>query len=183
VVASTQSSFERIESQYNADTEELSVKITARSPVIGVTMALDQREIALKYDFQPTKTYTGVNGYGARVTVEKHFTSIYSVLFENFNSYASELPDRYSSSGTIITRLKLVPSAARAAKESLRALLFVRLRNPAVEKGYISKKPTVQDPHETFAVYYYLVADVEQLWLYNYESGQVYKVLIPRHSR
>jgi hypothetical protein len=171
-----------IDSQYNADAEELAVKITARSAIIGVRADLDKRALDVKYDFHAPTEYVGVNGYGARVTVEKSTTYIYSLLFQNFNSYSFELPARFSASGSVVTRLKLSPIEAKKAKESLRALLLIRLQTPSTEKGYISKKPTIQDPKETFAVYHYLVADVEQVWIYNYETGQVYKRLLPRQS-
>lgn len=169
---------DRIESKYDADTEELTVTLEPQAPIIGVKMDFSRRSTSLKYNFRPTTTYVGVNAYGAKTTVEQSITYIYSLLFENVAAFSTNPPEQFSASSIIETRLKLTPSAARAAKENLRVLFLIRLVEPSIEKGYLSKKPTISAPRDTLAVYHYLHANVEQIWIYNYETGQIYKKLI-----
>ena len=180
IVAESNGGLEGVEANYDADAEELMVYFESKAPKIGVGVDLNRRAARLRFDLHPTTTYVGMNAYGAKAVIEKKVAYIYSLLFENISAFSGSPVDRYSDSGGgILSRLKLPPTSAREAKEKLRVLFLVRLSLPLIEKGYMSKKPTISEPTEYFVVYHHLVANVEQIWLYNFDTGEVYKKIRP----
>jgi hypothetical protein len=174
-LASENTMLNKVTSRYDADKGVLAVSIEMTAPVVGVRMDLDKRSVPLRYDFQPSTSYVGQNAYGAKVTIEKTFANVYELLIENFRDFErvprdSSLTFRH----TITANLEMTPAEAMAAKPNLKVLALARLHDPYILKGYLSHKPTVSEPRDTFAVYHYLVCEVKEFWIYDYASGRIY---------
>lgn len=138
-------------------------------------MDLDKRSVPLRYDFEPSTSYVGQNTYGTKVTIEKTSANVYELLIENFRDFERIPRDTsHTFRHTITAKLEMTPAEAMAAKPNLKVLALVRLRDPHILKGYVSHKPTVSEPRDTFAVYQYLVGEVKEFWIYDYPSGRIH---------
>lgn len=90
---------------------------------------------AVDREFAPKETYTGTNGYGASVTVEKLSGTDYVIATDR---------------STSLTLPPFAMEATRAASElpSLKALLLVKLRAPYVAYDFFHSEPTRTHPTE-----------------------------------
>ena len=174
-LANGETMLDKVTTRYDADNGVLAVSIEMSAPIIGVEMDTDKRSLPLKYDFEASSSYVGQNAFGARVIIKKTFANIFELLIDNYRDYERVRPDSpVTFHHTITAKLEMTPAEAMGAKPTLKVLALVTLRDPYILEGYISHKPTVSEPRDTFAVYKYLVAELREFWIYDYASGRVY---------
>lgn len=145
-----------------------------------------KREFDLKYRFDK-RSYEAGNSMGAKVTVEETDAVYYNVTFSNFKDFpitkvvnpiyqglSSSMSENYAKD-VIVGTLNLDIPKARDAKENLRVLIVGKLAEPFVWKGVFLNKATMSKPKESFAQYFYVHVQAEEMWLFNYETGEIYQ--------
>lgn len=123
---------------------------------------------------------SGSNAYGAKVIVKKEHANLYYLLLENYADFVNDpgLSRRGSSiDKSIWTKIKVDVVNARRLQDSLRLLVVGKLIEPYIEEGFLTSKPTINDPTELFAVFEYLQVQASELWVYGITTGQVLKRL------
>jgi len=169
-----------LETSYDADSGEMLVTSKLENPIIGVTPKFDLGSLKLSFRPEPTTTYVGSNAYGAKVIVKKERSSLYYLLLENYADFENDpgLSRRgYSVDKSISTKIKVDVVNAKHLKDSLRLLVVGKLIEPYIEEGFLTTKPTINDPTELFAVFEYLQVEASELLVYDITTGQVLKRL------
>jgi hypothetical protein len=162
-------------SRYVADRGVLVISLETTAAVIGIKADMDKRSLRLRRVFHPSKTYIGQNAYGAKVAVEETFVDMFELIVENFNEFERRGARGSLTYQRIITaEIPMTAAEAMTVKPNLRVLALVKLVNPYFLTGYITQKPTISKPRDTFVVYQYLVGNVYEFWIYDYASGRIY---------
>lgn len=172
----TSSVLDKVRSVYNADRGEMETSIEIATPVVGVTIDSTRRAATLKHVMQPSTSYIGQNAYGAKVEIEKQFTYIYEIIIDNFHLFPFDLS---SYRTTLPVTIKIDSASARAAKPSIRVLALSSIARPNLLRGFLSHKPTVTEPKDSLMAFQHLIVVVQEFWVYNYETGQIYVKIKP----
>jgi hypothetical protein len=169
-----------LETSYDADSGEMLITSKVENPIIGVTPNFERGSLKLSFKPEPTTTYIGSNAYGAKVVVKKQRSSLYYLLLENYADFVNDpgLSRRgYSVDKSISTKIKVDVVNAKRLKDSLRLLVVAKLIEPYIDEGFLTTKPTINDPTELFAVFEYLQVEASELLVYDITTGQVLKRL------
>ena len=116
-------------------------------------------------------SYVGENAYGAKKDIVKVDQNIYCLIFNN--------PDDFGfAKDSFLTKIKLAATMdvdqAKLAKEGLRTLLLYRLVSPFTQEHKDHIFPKIDVPRDGEFNHYYLNARVDAIWLYNFETGEIY---------
>lgn len=131
------------------------------------------------------ETYEGSNAMGGKVQVTRHLGKDYEVALRNYSNFGMT---RYVNSRTrslgyttdtfandaILIQIPMDVATAKSVKEHLKVLAIVRLLEPYTFEGTLYDKPTFDRPQEYFLQYYYVNAELLELWAYDDTSGQIY---------
>lgn len=180
--------YDSIESQYNADTQILSVFIKVR-PLYSVENiikgeATNIRAIQVKSSvIKELGTYEGQNAYGAKITIAKSEDYQFTLAINNvrdFRSYLSAKTDRFAPPDTNLEiNLNLPPAEAKAAKVNLSCLFIFSPKKPFVGVDFQQLSPKFDFPHDVKIYNSYLQGRLIGIWLFNRSTGGIYKKIEP----
>lgn len=112
------------------------------------------------YRFPP---YIAQNAMGATMTVTYSKIFSYGVLFRDANA------DDFTIS------ISMPPEKAKALKNNLGLLVLYKLTEPYIKSDYNVITPTFSDPRKTEELSSHLIANVVEVWLYNFKTGEIYR--------
>jgi TonB family protein len=178
---------------YNADLKILKVVAKSDQPTEGFERNnAEKRCFKVKTIFEAERTYVAANALGAQARVTVHDSHSYGISFSNFRNFdmqkylgeeelkfarEDEIADfvmSVSAKDAIIESLKLDASAAKRAKENLRALFICKLVPPFTSSGTGYKQATLDSPVEQTRNYHYLTVELMEVWFYDITTGQVF---------
>ena len=123
-------------------------------------------------------SYVGENAYGAKTDIVKVDQNIYCLIFNNPEDFGIA---RESSLTKIMLAVNMDVARAKVAKRNLRTLLLYRLVNPFSQEKKDHIYPKIDNPRDGEFNHYYLNAKVEAIWLYDFESGEIYSKINARN--
>ena len=119
-----------------------------------------------------SKDYVGTNGYGTKANVRQTISYIPSLVIENWNQ---------GNWGEIQVNMPI--NVALTAKNQSRILFIGKLTKPLFSSGYMSSKPTIQQPRDSSWIYNYLHLNLEEIWIFNKETGEIYIKFKPQEKK
>jgi hypothetical protein len=189
--------------KYNADAAKFTVdvKIEPDFRHLGYGVTSSFKSINL-YDGKTERgEYIGSNAFGATINVTSSSYNSYCLLFDNYESFYSshwteealkrenryskdwagiagrEYVPRYSDYEKVYelnTTVNATPEEAKSIKEQIKALVIVKLKSPFIGEGSIYI-PATFDSASSFSQHFeYLLADVQEIWIYNIRTGEIY---------
>ncbi len=173
--------------EYNADTEVLSVKIPTKSfydyeDIFATNMrdsALFGTEVKIP-TLESEGFYVGENAFGVKRRIQKYRLTSFSLVIANVNDFFQA---HFSSTPLLKMEIKLPPAQARLVKNNLAVAYITRLVSPYWGIESTELKPTIDAPTE-FKIYNkFLVANLREVWLFNRIDGTIYsKLKVPQNS-
>ncbi len=137
-----------IECGYNADAE----KFWCSSSFNGYTWS--HKKIG-------SDTYTGQNAFGVKKIVK----------YEKFENIIIEV-DRTKPDFTL---KDIKPDEARRLNSNLRLLIIGEILQPFVRRKNVSYKPTLNEPNHTEGDNKFIIIEVKEIWIYDFETGKVFE--------
>lgn len=149
---------------YNADTKQLSM-------ILWFT-GNEEKSLHLKKYSLYGNSYRASNAYGAETDVIRKDSYEFNLLSANYNEFGFNL-----ASDDMFAKAKLSASVpldkARRTKRNLHTLAIYKLVDPyvSVDKEYtrLTYSYSVEGKWEK----YYLSARIQELWLYDFETGEI----------
>ncbi len=147
-----------------------------RSQNIEIKYSYDysEKENCFQLDLKVASSmdYVGTNSYGIKTTVRQSISYISSLTIENWNQ---------GSWG--ILEVKMPIDKAIIAKNNSRILFIGKLIKPIHSSGYLSSKPTIQNPKDSAWIYNYLHLNLDEVWIFNGETGEIYAKIKPQQEK
>lgn len=174
---------------FNPDAGEAAFFVLPATSTGGTKGIYEQREYGSKSGIDFFKelatnilsksTYEGINGYGAKVTVEKTVSVSYGLAanripFLTFGLKDYHGPDLKSASNLAVIRLKMDGATASKTIPDLKALVVFSLRDPFIIEDDIYVEPKTDRPWETIASFQFLRAEVIGIVWYSQATGEVF---------
>ncbi len=119
--------------------------------------------------------YVESNTYGTKATVRKTEITNFSFAIRNIKEFDGVGGNSYSPK--IELSLKMSVERAKQAKENLATLFVVKLAPPFYDISSFDLKPTIDKPREIHSTDLILIGDVNEIWLFNGSSGEIYSKL------
>jgi hypothetical protein len=135
-----------------------------------------QTALISKSKYRDEGKYVGTNAFGASAVVDAGSSVEYGIVFSNLDLFPVE---KTAASTHFSVGLPIGPTAARAAKGSLRALAVCRLVSPYVKSTSGGIQPTLEQPTSFLRLSYYLETELLELWFYDMSSGVVVAKIEP----
>jgi hypothetical protein len=135
---------------YDADTSQMKLRLAEKGFPIGCTLSLGRTS-------RQTGSYVGSNAFGVKARVTKHEVT-YFCLGGNIGHEVAFPVD---------------PEKARKVKPNLRVLLIGSLAAPYRSESSDYSEATISDPVEVSYSAYILHLDVEQVWVYDWMTGEI----------
>lgn len=159
---------------YDADSESMNVSIfPSKATMVGEKFfesAVIDRQVESRSE------YVGVNAYGRKVNVARTRYLVCAATFNNIDTISRKIRTPNSLA------FKINPSDARVAKDNLGLLYILNTAPPFVVKYHEYAAPTIDSPTELSFGGNVIVGRLQQMWLYNIKTGQIYaKELIPTY--
>ena len=165
---------------YDADLRMMTVAIVLEN----VSTTSDKKAMTSQFDLSEEK-YEASNAYGAKTMVTRMLDKNHEIAFGNYSNFGKT---RYVNSITrklgytsdihardaILIQIQMEVGIARKVKEHLKALALVRIIEPYTFEDTFYRKPTFNDPKEYFVHYCYLNTELEELWIYDDTTGEVF---------
>lgn len=161
---------EPVYSEYNADTEMLEIPLYLRTANVRDASCTVAGIITKRIE-NPVKKYTGKTAFGVEVEVEKHSGEEYGFAFgsDNIGGYDSDF-------GFI--KIRLAPDAAKSQKDNLAMIYVCKIRasDDALTFAFLDlelQTATISNPVEEDYTQHYVFADLLEIWVYNYLTGEI----------
>lgn len=176
-------SIQEVASKYDADSQTLNVEFPSRS--ILVTDAhqgkrfMDTFKVLSPVD-QDFGTYVGQNAIGASRVVSKSIVLNFLFAPQNLDEFQNMLSrPRVAPVGKYSLSLSI--DRAKDAKENLAALFVVTFAEPFADLSNQKLDPKIDFPYDILYVDSYLMGRLEEFWLYNRKTGEIYQKVSPRN--
>jgi len=126
--------------------------------------------------------YVGQNAYGATAEVSSYQGEAYGLALP-LNAWVSEVPSgteglRHPPSYRVL--IPMEPDYARNLKPNLGVLVVCSLRQSKLLTWFSGHEATIDSPYEGYVTTKYLNAKIEQVWVFDSQSGQVIKKVTAR---
>jgi hypothetical protein len=116
--------------------------------------------------------YTAKNAYSKQVTITQR--KIVEVMVGESRPLGWNA-GRVANIFDDAVALKPEPTQAQEAKGYTRMLVIGVLKSPFFYRGWKHHAPTVDEPWKTYTEVKALMVSIEEIWLYNEQSGEIYK--------
>ena len=123
-----------------------------------------------------SETEIRTNAFGAQKSVSRDWSTQYELAIRN--SAAFKRSHHAGSSGSapeqaFVLSLPLSRADAPTVKERVKLLAICKLVKPYTSEVHIHRSPTIDLPFDVLRHYYYVHAQLLQLWLYDSSSGRI----------
>lgn len=180
-----------VDSEYNADRQELQVAIRIGIVSPRAAHVKLMRSLSVKTIYTYEGSHIGSNVYGTKLRVKNRRIDSYELAYDNPDEFViSKYQDKEhrklgltSDTDAIIVDVKMDTPTAIRAKGNLRALAVVEVRPPYIDKATHYEEATFDNPVSYYEPSYYLATRLIELWLYDLNSGQVYAKIKPNSLR
>jgi hypothetical protein len=122
----------------------------------------------LEYKITSKRSYEASNAYGKKVLVNSTSYDTCGIAFSNLQYGTSTITK-------IDESIEMTPEEARAAKGNIAMMYVGNLSAPYWIEYHDYLKPTIDSPREAAWSGDAIVMKLVQIWLYNKDSGRVYK--------
>jgi hypothetical protein len=164
--------YPNLETQYDADTETMIVKVGFDSIETDTHhFSKDRRSIVWNESGTGREAYIGTNAFGATRAVKK-LTILTTALAIGIDSPFYPGGDELLP-GKLYLSFKVPPNKARLQEKRLRVLIVAGLLRPYSFEEEIYREPTFDDPNESDETYRYLSVDIKDVWLIDIATGNV----------
>jgi hypothetical protein len=123
-------------------------------------------------EYKDLGTYIGSNAMGAKVTVTKTDVTRYQIAFSDLSAFD---PNLSNDANSWSTEIKLDIPAAKEAKAHLGLLYVANLVSPYFDLAFLDIEPKIDSPQEIKSRTYILIADISAIWVFNTQTGEVYR--------
>lgn len=163
-------------SDYNAD-----------SQILTINVPIDRESGDFSNSFKisgPTTisedTYTARNGFGAEVQVRRSISSMSSFAFDNYIEFKDFFKEtsKYKVNDDLSISLNLSPERAKEAKQNLSILYVTSFSEPFTTFRSDRHEPKFNEPRDTTLLTSSLTGRLEQVWLFNRVTGEIYKKIV-----
>ena len=140
----------------------------------GITQSVNNqllRKVTLDQKLKSTRSYTASNAYGKKVDVDSSRWDACGVAFSNLTYYASLTSGRKN----IQESIEMTPDEAKSAKGNLAIVFVGNMSEPYLWEFSDYSKPTIDHPTEMAWGGDLLVMKLVQVWIFNRQSGKIYK--------
>jgi hypothetical protein len=174
-----------IDSNYDADKQSLQVAITvgyvqSRAGLKGF------RSLSATSHLINEGSYTATNAFGTKVRVTSRKIVMYELAYDNPHEFAvseylasREKVPGVSARDSLLVDIKMDTLTAIKAKQNLHALVLTKLTPPYTSNATYYDRPTFDNPVSYYQTYNYLLTHLEELWLYDKTSGNIYAKVKP----
>ncbi|MGI8655483.1 MAG: hypothetical protein ACR2LC_09715 [Pyrinomonadaceae bacterium] len=159
--------------KYNADLTALDMSLNWQDlnlfgsydhPYLALTWAESRRKIG---------SYVGRNAFNRSVRVDayridKFYLESDRQSLERISSFTKGTLD-----GSFDTSVVMPPSVARLAKTNTRALIIGHLSSQPISYTHGRSTPTISDPYDRYEFTYALNLIVDEVWFYDYPTGNI----------
>jgi hypothetical protein len=169
-----------IVSVYDADKQSLQIGIAvgyvqSRADLKGF------RSLSVTSHLTNEGSYIATNAYGTKIRVTSRKIVMYELAYDNPHEFAvSEyLPTRervpgVSARDSLLIDINMDSVTAFKAKQNLHAVVLTKLIPPYTSNATYYDSPTFDNPVSYYQLYHYLLTHLEELWLYDKTSGNIY---------
>lgn len=119
-------------------------------------------------------SYIGRNAFNRSVRVSVYRNDTYYLICPGNVLERIDLFKKGFTEGKIELSIPMRPIDARKAKINLRVLVVGRLAEPAVFSEKSHDAPEISDPYDRYNFDYALNIAVEEIWIYDFETGNAY---------
>ena len=165
-----------LQTTYEADAETMNVKIGFDPFHNGNDKYAEEiRSIIWNEVSRTDGSYLGSNAFGAKVKVE--------ITTETTTGLAFDIPSTlYHGKGlgdSIVPESRCAsfhvsPQRAKQIKGNLRVLVITKLIDPYIVNTEEYEEPTIEYPYERSKYYHYLKVNIEDMWIFDLVSGEVF---------
>lgn len=173
-------SFKSPMQSYDADSSTVSVKLHTLPVYDNEAKPYSDTIVPVYMAEKITGNYVGSNLYGAKANIDvKEHHSIMIAVYNNPKSPIYNLPtialdSKYPSiKNPTITLPNVQPDTARHLYDKLRLLYLIKLRTPYLVEKVLKTEASMKYKSEDTWVNQWLISDVLDIWLYNYETGEI----------
>lgn len=175
-----QYSYSMPEVHYDADTEKLIINfpVSLIRYIDTQTFSLESKDIRYPSIFiappnrENEPAYIAQNGFGHKFKVMRERREYFKIAVDNSAAFGI--------SGDLNIKLSMPPGQAKLVFDQLEVLFIVRLQPPFVAMEFVDVKPTASAPKDIHATTFGFVGDLQQIWIFNGATGDVYGKVIPK---
>jgi hypothetical protein len=191
--------------KYSADDSEFTIEITLdkiKEPLMSGSYNKNAKTIMLIDELISSNTHSASNSYGAIIEVKEKNYEEYQAAIANFKSFPFKegiskfardmyefkpnprylTDDRYKVM-RISSKLKANTNEAKSLKENIKVLLIGKIDEPQISDSYFHAKPTRDDPAELTVMTNYIYLNLQEIWIYNQATGQIYSKIKRQEER
>jgi hypothetical protein len=176
-----------IESEYQADKHLLRVAISVGSVQERAENARGMRSLNLRSNHVDEGSYIATNAFGTRIRVKGRRIDAYELACDNANEFGMSKYLRREQrtlgltlpTDSLVIDMDMDTATAIKAKQNLRAIVLVKLISPYTSKATYYDNATFDNPVSYYQVYYYVIARLVEVWLYDVTSGEIYSKVRP----
>lgn len=124
--------------------------------------------------------YDASNAYGATRTVAKFRETKVFLRFSNEKSFSYEKGEEdFYPFFNMAAKIPMTAAKARTAKPQLRLLFIYQLKKPYTRKSWERVFPDMNSPRDGGTETYHLNANVSEIRVYDFQTGEVFLALKP----
>lgn len=174
--------------KYDADSQEIELAIELKYFINnGGHIEIDEKRksIEIKSFILKDKNYQGTNAFGVSKEINSTKSSVYCLLIDNWKSFANE---DSNVSSLVKFNFKVNPIVAKKIKETdlhlesgqLKFLYIGKVVKPYTTTGHRYREATISFPYESEKNINYINFDLNEIWVYNKNTGEVYTKIKPQ---
>lgn len=164
---------------YDADKEVMNIAsylIKVPDPYPATTK---KQSIGIETIQKPLGTYVGQNSYGAKVNILRENEYRYCLLLNNLQDFDLKISTFWDKATPFLFKIPMKAGVAQKAKDNIQTLLIYHVVEPFTREQTSHISPTMQNLREGDLNYYYLNAEINEIWFYNAITGEIYYKLRP----
>jgi len=162
---------------YDADAQLVTAHL---HPCTEYNTSANQVTYRLCTTFSGGDSYVGENGFGATANVDRFDANDYDLQFTNLSDFMGYKDgDQNALTGEIAVSTYLSSAIADSEIGNIRVLALFKLCDPYYGYWTNFHEATIDSPSAITDVNHVLVAHIDELWFYDYETGKVLKKVKP----
>lgn len=170
-----------VATSYDADNSSMSVDI----PFAGLSDDMS-RLMPILFKSETIGFYNTQNAFGASFRVEQKRCNAYHLCHSGWSGWDLNTDEKYRRKYVSLT---MTPDNAKRSKDKISMMAICHIAQddrinaglPVNGKQEVSE-PTIQNPVEEFTSTFDLSAHIESIWIYNFETGEIYAKIGPRNK-
>ena len=165
---------------YDADAEQMSVKVTASQRFYIDAGESRDHGFTLQTDIKSATKYVGSNALGVKATVTRVESDVFGVALSKDDRLFNIEASSFASKQEAKLAVDMDGATAKQLKPHLRVVLICTLVDPTVYVGTEYHSPTITVPTEITNDQEAVIVHPDQVWVYDNRSGKVITKVIAK---